>query len=81
MIASDVAGSSESVQDGRTGLIVPPRDVAATKAALEQLLRSSVLRKEMGAAGRRRFEENYTFDKMDSTIALYRDATRRLPRS
>ena len=82
VIASDVAGSPESVQDGRTGLIVPPRDVAATKAALEQLLRSSALRKAMGAAGRRRFEENYTFDKMvDSTIAVYRDATRRLPRS
>jgi len=56
--------------------------VAATKAALGQLLRSSALRKEMGAAGRKRFEENFTFDKMvDSTIALYRDATRRLPRS
>ncbi len=82
VIASNVGGSSESVQDGRTGLIVPPRDVAATKAALGQLLRSSALRKEMGAAGRKRFEENFTFDKMvDSTIALYRDATRRLPRS
>jgi glycosyltransferase involved in cell wall biosynthesis len=82
VIASNVGGSSESVQDGLTGLIVPPRDVAATKAALGRLLSSSALRKEMGAAGRKRFEENFTFDKMvDSTIALYRDATRRLPRS
>ncbi len=81
VIASNVGGVSESVQDGRTGRVVPPRDVAATRAALKQLLSSSRLRMELGAAGRKRFEENFTFEKMvDSTIALYADAIGRLPR-
>jgi glycosyltransferase involved in cell wall biosynthesis len=81
VIASNVAGVRESVQDGRTGLVIPPRDVAAVEAGLEKLLSSSSLRKEMGIAGRKRFEEDFTLDKMvDSTIAVYADAIRRLPR-
>jgi glycosyltransferase involved in cell wall biosynthesis len=82
VIASNVAGVCESVQDGRTGLVIPPRDVAAATAGLEKLLSSSSLRKEMGIAGRKRFEENFTFDKMvASTIAVYADAIRQTPRS
>ncbi len=81
VIASNVAGVCESVQDGRTGLVIPPRDVAAATAGLEMLLSSSALRKEMGTAGRKRFEENFTFDKMvDSTIAVYAEAIRGMPR-
>jgi len=81
VIASNVGGVGESVEDGRTGLVIPPRDVAAATAGLEKLLSSSALRKEMGTAGRKRFEENFTFDKMvDSTIAVYAEAIRGIPR-
>ena len=77
VIASDVAGVRESVQDGRTGLVVPPRDAAATRAGLEKLLSSSALRRQMGEAGRKRFEERFTLDKMvDATLAVYEDAIR-----
>jgi len=80
VIASDVAGVRESVEDGRTGLLVPRRDVAASKLALERLISSGAIRREMGAAGQKRFEENFTFDKMvDSTIAVYRAAIRQFP--
>ena len=80
VIASDVAGVRESVEDGRTGLLVPRRDVASSKLALERLISSGAIRREMGAAGQKRFEENFTFDKMvDSTIAVYRAAIRQFP--
>jgi len=79
VIASNVAGVSESVQDVRTGVVIPPRDVPAAKAGLEKLLSSAVLRKQMGLAGRRRYEDEFTFDKMvDATIAVYRDAIEQL---
>ena len=75
VVASDVAGVRESVQDGRTGLVVPAGDLAATRVAIEKLLASSTLRKEMGDAGRKSFEASFTFDKMvDATIAVYREA-------
>ena len=78
VVASDVAGVRESVQDGRTGLVVPVRDVAATTAALDKLLSSGALRQEMGLAGRRSFEERFTFEKMvDATVAVYREAIER----
>lgn len=82
VIASDVGGVSESVEHGRTGFVVPRRDVDAAKAGLERLISSSALRQEMGAAGRKRFEERFVFDKMvDPTISVYVDAVRQLPRS
>jgi glycosyltransferase involved in cell wall biosynthesis len=79
VVASAVGGVSECVQDGGTGILVPPRDVPAGRAALERLLSSPVLRKEMGEAGRTRYEELFTLDRMiDQTLSVYSDAILRL---
>jgi glycosyltransferase involved in cell wall biosynthesis len=74
VVASAVGGVSECVQDGSTGILVPPRDVAAGCAALERLLSSPTLRKQMGDAGRARYEELFTLDRMmDETLSVYAD--------
>jgi glycosyltransferase involved in cell wall biosynthesis len=54
VVASAVGGVPEIVADGATGLLVPPGNVAALAAALEQLLADAALRRRLGAAGRER---------------------------
>ncbi|MGE0878859.1 MAG: glycosyltransferase [Acidimicrobiia bacterium] len=54
VVATAVGGLAETVVDGRTGLLVPPRDPLALRGAIECLLADSDRRRAMGAAGRRR---------------------------
>jgi len=54
VVASAVGGVPEIVEDGATGLLVPPGDAAALAATLEQLLADAELRRRLGAAGRER---------------------------
>jgi lipopolysaccharide/colanic/teichoic acid biosynthesis glycosyltransferase len=59
-------------QDGITGLTVPPSDAGALRAALERILTDRGLREQLGAGARRRFEEEFTVQKMvERTSALY----------
>jgi glycosyltransferase involved in cell wall biosynthesis len=44
----------DAVEDGVTGLLVPPGDIGALRAALERLLGDAELRARLGAAGRGR---------------------------
>jgi rhamnosyl/mannosyltransferase len=52
-------GTSEVNRHGETGLVVPPADPAALAAALSRLLGDEALRHRLGAAGRRRAEQQY----------------------
>lgn len=54
--------SGDVVVDGANGLIVPPNDVEALMAAIEHLHRDRALAAQMGAAGRQRVVENFTWD-------------------
>ena len=54
VVASAVGGLLDLVVDGETGLLVPPRDVQALRAALERLLGDAGLRRRLGEAGRER---------------------------
>src|SRR5438309_748689 len=57
VVASAVGGLADLVVDGTTGILVPPGDVAALGAAIQQLLADPGRRKGMGNAGRRRAAE------------------------
>jgi len=54
VIACRAAAIPEVVEDGVTGVLVPPRDPAALAAVLVELLSSPERRRSMGEAGRRR---------------------------
>lgn len=62
VVGVDQAAVSEMILDGRTGLLVPPDDVAALGQALRRLLDEPSLAAGMGEAGRRRFESEYRAD-------------------
>ena len=53
VVAGAVGGLLDLVVDGETGLLVPPRDVGALRAALERLLGDSELRRRLGRRGAR----------------------------
>lgn len=58
-VATDIRGSREVVQDGVTGLIVPPGDPGSLAIALRRLLADPSLRFKMGQAGCRRALEYF----------------------
>lgn len=50
IVATDVGGNGEVVQDGHTGLLVPAGSAPALHAALQRLLADAALRVRLGAA-------------------------------
>jgi glycosyltransferase involved in cell wall biosynthesis len=54
VVATDVGGVAEAVEDGETGLLVPAADAEAVARALERLVVDGALRRRLGAAGRAR---------------------------
>jgi glycosyltransferase involved in cell wall biosynthesis len=54
VVATDVGGVGEAVEDGETGFLIPAADSEALAAALERLLVDGELRRRLGAAGRAR---------------------------
>jgi glycosyltransferase involved in cell wall biosynthesis len=75
VVAGAVGGLLDLVVDGQTGLLVPPRDAAALRSALERLLADGALRRRMGAAGRDRARRFLSWNAVtDATIAAYREA-------
>jgi glycosyltransferase involved in cell wall biosynthesis len=82
VVAAAVGGLRDLVVDGETGLLVPPGDVPALRAALERLLADPQLRRRLGTAARERAREAFSWDRAVSlTLHAYEDAlpTARLP--
>jgi glycosyltransferase involved in cell wall biosynthesis len=57
VVASDAAGNPLAVVDGVTGRIVPEGSASGLAAAIAELADNPALRSRMGAAGRRRIDE------------------------
>ena len=65
----------ELVADGETGLLVPPRDAAALREAVERLLGDRELRERLGRAARERARERFGWDGViERTLEVYRRA-------
>jgi glycosyltransferase involved in cell wall biosynthesis len=80
VVASNVNGVGEAVSDGVTGYLVPAADSNAFRNRLVQLLTDVNLRRNMGAAGRLRFEKEFTADVMlRKTASIYRELVREAP--
>ena len=74
VICSDAGALPEIVEDGVTGFVVPWGDAGALRARLRQLCDNPSLAAQMGAAGRARVLERYTWDKIaDRCLAAYQE--------
>jgi glycosyltransferase involved in cell wall biosynthesis len=72
VIATRVGGNPEVVEDGVSGLLVPPRDSAAIAAATARLLEDEDLALRLGRAGMRRVSELFSIDgSVRETERLY----------
>ncbi|HAA89960.1 MAG TPA: hypothetical protein DCE07_05240, partial [Peptococcaceae bacterium] len=65
VVATDVRGSRDLVEDGRTGFLVRLGDVSGLAAALERLICDPELRASMGAAGREKLQPAFFFCILD----------------
>ena len=63
IVSTDWRGLPDIVVDGETGFLVPPKDAKSIAERLESLISDTDLRRTMGAAGRRRYEQNFTVEK------------------
>jgi len=72
VIATAVAGIPEVVEDGRTGLLVPPGDVAALASALTRLATDAPARERMGSAARAAVIPRFNVERyVESIVRLY----------
>jgi len=71
-LATRFTAIPELIEDGETGVLVPPGDIGALKQALEQLVRSPERREKIGLAGyahvRREFQAEEGISKIASLL-------------
>jgi glycosyltransferase involved in cell wall biosynthesis len=68
VVATDWRGLPDIVLNGETGFLVPPKDAKSIAERLERLISDPDLRRTMGAAGRRRYQEKFTIEKFRSSM-------------
>lgn len=64
VVATRIGGTTEAVEDGVTGLLVPPRDPGALAGAIRTVLADSSLAKRLGEAGRARVKREFSAEAM-----------------
>ncbi|MGE5442635.1 MAG: glycosyltransferase, partial [Bacteroidota bacterium] len=62
-ISTTVSAIPELIDDGETGLLVPPDDPAGLARAMERLIRFPDLRVLLGAAGMRRVRSRFSLER------------------
>lgn len=74
VIATDAGGSAETIEEGRSGFVVPVKDVETLADRLDRLIAEATERGRMGAAGRARYEQFFTFERMArENLKIYRE--------
>jgi len=74
IVATDVPGCREIVENENNGLLVPPRDWRALADALRRLIADPQLRERMGRRGRELAVSGFSLEKVvGETLALYRE--------
>jgi glycosyltransferase involved in cell wall biosynthesis len=74
ILATAVSAVPEVVQDGESGLLVPPRETEPLAEAMLRLARDPGLRERLGRAGHQRVIERFALARMiEETLAVYRE--------
>jgi glycosyltransferase involved in cell wall biosynthesis len=74
VVASRTGGIPEAIEDGSTGLLVPPQDEPALARAIVETLGDAELRRRLGAAARQRIVDHFSVERMVAeTFSVYED--------
>ena len=81
-VATSIGGAAEILEDGRTGLIVPPRDPGRLAAAILAILGDPERARDMGRRGSKDVAERFSPERLgDETLEVYRRVLDRFQRS
>lgn len=73
VVATNVGGLPEVIDNENTGILVEPRNVKQTAAAIERLIKDAELRNKMGENGRKKVETEYNWQKnVEQMVELYK---------
>ena len=70
IVASDIGGFADVLEDGVEGLLAPPRDAEALAEAVDRLLADATRREQMGRAGTVR-AEHYGWERVSARVLDY----------
>lgn len=74
VVASDVGGVKEIIEDNRTGYVIPYGNRDLLTQRLAELVADAGLRTQMGSFGRQRYESQFKFESMYAkTLEVYRE--------
>lgn len=77
VVAADVGGISEQIEDGATGILIAPRDAAGLAAAVVDILERPDRGASMGNAGREKLEREFSVDAcVAAVLGVYGDVWR-----
>jgi glycosyltransferase involved in cell wall biosynthesis len=81
VVATDVGGNAELIEEGVTGFLVPAGDAEAVARRVGELLEDPGRARRMGAAGSARVRSLFTVQRMvDDTVGFYEEMlAERLP--
>src|SRR5262249_35102322 len=80
VVATRVGGIPEAIDDGETGMLVPPADAEAMAAAIDKLIVDDGLRRRIAAAARTRVERDFSAPSMARSFeALYAEISPSVP--
>ena len=71
VVTTDVPGCRETVVEGESGFLVPPKDSDALAAAMERFIDEPSLAPKMGGAGRARAEAKYDVEKVNDDLLAF----------
>ncbi len=74
VVATNAGGTREVVEDGVTGILIPPKNPRAIADAVIGLVKKSDALRDMGKAGHKRVEQNYSLDiHVEKVEHLYKE--------
>lgn len=74
VVAPCLDGIAEAVEDGVSGMLIPPGDLNGMAEAVQSILRDPALSSRMGANARRRIEQDFTRAQMTDKLMKVYDA-------
>lgn len=75
VVATKVGGVVDIIDDGKTGLLVGPKDPDSMATAIVRILKDNKLATRISEKARKRVEEKFTLEKMcQATIKVYNEA-------